>query len=111
MNTNSIVADILGRPVFLRHFGPLISYRPVVLNLWVVTQNWVAENIPMGREYFIKITLFFILDEPLLINAKACGKENNIEISLHVISDVLVLQLVRGSRNSQQKYKRNLPIR
>jgi hypothetical protein len=37
--------------------------RSVVLNLWVATQNWVAGNIPMGREYFIKITLFFILDE------------------------------------------------
>jgi hypothetical protein len=36
----------------------------VVLNLGVATQNWVAGNIPMGREYFIKITLFFILDEP-----------------------------------------------
>jgi hypothetical protein len=83
----------------------------VVLNLWVATQNWVAGNIPMGREYFIKITLFFILDEPQLINAKACGKENNIEISLHMISDVVFLQLIRGSRNSQQKYKRNLPIR
>jgi hypothetical protein len=35
----------------------------------------------MGREYYIKITLFFILDEPQLTNAKACGKENNIEIS------------------------------
>jgi hypothetical protein len=83
----------------------------VVLSLWVATQNWVAGNIPLGREYFIKITLFFILDEPLLINAKACGKENNIEISLHMISDVLFLQLVRGSRNCPQKYKRNLPIR
>jgi hypothetical protein len=31
---------------------------PVVINLWV------AGNIPMGREYFVKITLFFILDEP-----------------------------------------------
>jgi hypothetical protein len=65
----------------------------------------------MGREYFIQITLFFIPDEPQLINAKACGKENNIEISLHMISDVLFLQLFRGSRNSQQKYKSNLPIR
>jgi hypothetical protein len=74
-------------------------------------QNWVAGNIPTGREYFIKIALFFILDEPKLINAKACGKENNVEISLHMISDVLFLQLVQGSRNSQQKYKRNLPIR
>jgi hypothetical protein len=68
-------------------------------------------EILMGREYFIKITLFFILDEPQLTNAKACGKENNIEISLHMISDVLFLQLVQESRNSQQKYKRNLPIR
>jgi hypothetical protein len=48
--------------------------RAVVLNLWVATQNWVAWNIPMGREYFIRVTLFFILDEPKLINAEACGK-------------------------------------
>jgi hypothetical protein len=85
--------------------------RAVVLNLRVATQNWVAENIPMGREYFIKMTLLFILDEPKLINAKARGKENNIEISLHMISCVLFLQLVRGSRNSQQKNKRNFPTR
>jgi hypothetical protein len=65
----------------------------------------------MASEYSIKITLFFILDEPLLINAKACGNENNIDISLNMISDVLFLQLVRGSRNCQQKYKRNVPIR
>jgi hypothetical protein len=38
--------------------------RAVVLNLGVATQNCVAGNIPMGSEYFIKITLFFILDEP-----------------------------------------------
>jgi hypothetical protein len=38
------------------------------------TSVWVA-NI------FSK-SLFFILDEPLLANAKVCGKENNIEISL-----------------------------
>jgi hypothetical protein len=63
----------------------------VVLNLWVSTQNLVAGNIRMGREYFIKITLFFILDEPKLTNSKASGKENNIEISLRVISDVLFL--------------------
>jgi hypothetical protein len=36
----------------------------VGLNLGVTTQNWVAGNVPMGREYFIKITLFFILEEP-----------------------------------------------
>jgi hypothetical protein len=42
----------------------IIPCRPVVLNIWVATQNWVAGNIPMGREYFIRITLFFILDEP-----------------------------------------------
>jgi hypothetical protein len=40
----------------------------------------------MGCEYFIKISLFFILDKPKLINAKANGKENNIEISLHMKS-------------------------
>jgi hypothetical protein len=40
----------------------------------------------MGREYFIKITLFFILDETKLINANAFGKENNIEISLRMQS-------------------------
>jgi hypothetical protein len=39
-------------------------FTAVVLNLGVVTQNWVAGNIPMGLEYFIKSTLFFILDEP-----------------------------------------------
>jgi hypothetical protein len=41
----------------------LSSCVAVVLNLGVATQNWVA-GIPMGREYFIKITLFFILDKP-----------------------------------------------
>jgi hypothetical protein len=51
----------------------------VVLNLWVVTQNWVAGNVPMGREYFFKITIFYSR-QTLLIKAKACGKENNIEI-------------------------------
>jgi hypothetical protein len=34
--------------------------RTVVLNLGVATQNWAVENIPMGRKYFIKITLFLI---------------------------------------------------
>jgi hypothetical protein len=38
-------------------FGTL--YRAVVLNLWVATQNWVTANVPMGREYFIEVTLFF----------------------------------------------------
>jgi hypothetical protein len=40
-----------------------LSCRSVVLNLGVATQNWVAGNIPKGRECFIKVTLFFILDE------------------------------------------------
>jgi hypothetical protein len=42
------------------------SSRPVVLNLWVATQNWVAGNIPMGREYFIKIILFLYFRRTLI---------------------------------------------
>jgi hypothetical protein len=43
------------------------------------TSRWVA-NI-LSKSFY-----FCILDEPQLINAKASGKENNIEISLHMKS-------------------------
>jgi hypothetical protein len=38
--------------------------RAVVLSQWVATQNLAAGNMVMDCKYFIKINLFFTLDEP-----------------------------------------------
>jgi hypothetical protein len=48
----------------LRHEMTYDYTSTAIINLWVATQNFVAGNIPMGCEYIITITLFFILDEP-----------------------------------------------
>lgn len=34
-------------------------FRPVIINIWIGTQDWVPENIPMDRKYFIKIIFLF----------------------------------------------------
>jgi hypothetical protein len=57
-DTNSF--ELYETPVLSKSNSASISIHSyasaVVLNLWVATQNWVAGNIPTGREYFIKIT-------------------------------------------------------
>jgi hypothetical protein len=60
------------------------SITSVVLNLWVATENWVAGNIQMGREYY-QNHFHFIKQTLIKLNKRENCVENKLKSTFHCV--------------------------